>query len=129
MAAPATARKSAKPPSLRDLCQELIDISRRPEIVAAMSRIDEIKSELKERAKLDGKFREEFPGIGYVSGSPATPERITGEEPVLDVAVWLAARQSQRDKLLDQGLVTIQPIVKGAYHGRVEVKLYAASGV
>jgi hypothetical protein len=124
MAATAAVRKSAKAPSRRELCQELLDIMRKPAISEALSRIDAIKSLLKDLSKVDGKFREEFAGIGYVSASPAAPERVVGEEPILSVEAWQAARQSQRDKLLEQGLVKISPIVKSAYHGRVEAKLH-----
>lgn len=127
MAATAAVRKSAKPakpPSRRDLCQELLDIARKPEIAEALSRMEAIKSLLKEQSKTDGKFREEFPGIGYVSASPPTPSQINGEEPKLSVEAWMLARESQRTKLLEQGLVTIKPIVKAAFYGRVDVKLH-----
>lgn len=131
MAASAAARKAAakaKPPTRRDLCQELLDIARKPEIAEALSRMEAIKSLLKEQSKTDGKFREEFPGIGFVSASPPTPSQVNGEEPKLSIAAWMAARESQRTKLLEQGIVTIEPIIKAAFYGRVEVKLHTPAG-
>lgn len=116
----AAARK-AKAPTRSELCRELIDIEIAHREV--FERIDAIKTELKLKAAGDGKFRETFKD-GYVSVSPAKPEEVTGEQPVLQVAAWRDLRDSRRDKLLEDGIVKIEPIVKGAYHGRVDVKLH-----
>ena len=48
-----------------------------------------------------------------------------GEKPVIDVAAWTALKPNRQEKLLEDGLVKIEPIIKGAYHGRVEAKLHA----
>lgn len=97
---------------------------RDPVFAAAFDRMEAIKSELKDIAGRDGKFRETFVGIGYVSASPATPERTIGTAPVLVVDAWSALKDPKREKLIADGLVKIEPIVKGAYHGRVDVKLH-----
>jgi hypothetical protein len=120
---PAFARKP-KPPTRRELCEELLDIRRDPDVAKAIDRMEAIKSELKEVARREGKFRETFAGIGYVSASPATPEDTIGEAPVLVVNAWQALKDARRDKLIADGLVAIEPIIKGAYHGRVDVKLH-----
>jgi hypothetical protein len=120
MASPA---RKAKAPTRSELCRELLDITFKHR--EAFARIDAIKTELKVQASNDGKFRETFVGLGYVSVSPATPEQVTGEAPELVVAAWQDLKQSRRDALLEQGLVEIKPTVKGAYHGRVDVKLHA----
>jgi hypothetical protein len=52
---------------------------------------------------------------------------VVGEQPVIDVANWQGLKEARREKLLADGLVSIQPIVKGAYYGRVEVKLHGAT--
>ena len=124
----AQAARKPKPPTRRELAQELIDIARQPTIAEALDRMEAIKSELKHRSESEGKFREDFAGIGYVSVSPPAPERTVGEEPKINVDAWQAARQSKRDKLLEEGLVEIVPIVKGAYYGRCEVKLHVQPG-
>lgn len=121
---PAPARKP-KPATRAELCKELLEIGLANR--AVFDRIDEIKLILKERALVDGKFRENFAGLGHVSVSPAVPEQVTGEAPVISVATWMELSESRQGKLLEQGLVRIEPIVKGAYHGRVDVKLHATS--
>lgn len=104
------------------LCLELLEIQR--DNAAIFSRIDAIKTELKSIAVTEGKFRETVVGTGYVSVSPATPEEVTGERPVLVVSAWTGLKPARQEKLLEGGLVKIEPIVKGAYHGRVDVKLH-----
>ena len=121
----AVARK-AKQPTRQELCRELLDLRRDPVVATAIDRMEAIKSELKEISAKDGKFRETFVGIGYVSVSPATPESITGQEPVLQVAAWLQLKVARQEKLIEDGLVKVEPTIKGAYHGRVDVKLHEA---
>lgn len=120
---PAAARK-AKPPTRRELCEELVDLRRDPIVAKAFDRMEAIKSVLKDLAGREGKFREVFAGIGYVSASPASLEHAIGEAPVLIVDAWSALKDARRNKLIEDGLVRIEPIVKGAYHGRVDVKLH-----
>lgn len=117
------ARKPKKP-TRRELCEELLDLRRDPTVATAIDRMEAIKSELKALAGSEGKFRETFVGIGYVSASPATPECTIGQAPVLVVTAWTALKDARRDKLIEDGLVKIEPIIKGAYHGRVDVKLH-----
>jgi hypothetical protein len=118
----AAARKP-KPLTRSELCRELLDIELKHR--AVFDRIDAIKLELKTLAGVDGKFRENFVGLGYVSVSPALPERVTGEAPVIDVGAWSALKSSRRDRLLEEGWISIQPIIKGAYGGQVRVSLHA----
>lgn len=122
---PQAARKPKKP-TRRELCEELLDLRRDPVVAAAIDRMEAVKSELKALAGTDGKFREVFVGIGYVSASPATAECTIGQAPVLVVNTWTALKDARREKLIEDGLVRIEPIIKGAYHGRVDVKLHAS---
>lgn len=117
------AGRKPKPPTRYELCRELLDL--RFANREAFDRMEAIKSELKHRAAAEGKFRENFPGRGYVSVSPATPEEKLGDSPVLVIAAWDALKPLRRDKLLEDGVVRIEPIIKGAYHGRCDVKLFA----
>jgi hypothetical protein len=119
---PAFARK-AKPPTRAELCRELLEIER--DNAEIFSRMDAIKTELKLKAEAEGKFRETFAGLGHVSVSPPAPEQVTGEKPVIVVAAWSELKPARQEKLIDDGLVAIEPIVKGAYYGRVDVKLHA----
>jgi hypothetical protein len=123
MAAPA---RKAKPPTRAELCRELLEIER--DNADLFTRIDAIKAELKFKAEVEGKFRETFAGLGHVSVSPPSPEQVTGEKPVIDVAAWSELKAARQGKLLEDGLVRIEPIIKGAYYGRVDVKLHTPTG-
>jgi len=118
---PAFARKP-KPRTRRELCEELLEIER--DNATVFTRIDAIKADLKLKAVDDGKFREIFAGLGHVSVSPPSPEQVTGEKPVISVAAWSELSAARQQKLIDAGLVKIEPIIKGAYYGRVDVKLH-----
>lgn len=106
------------------LCLELLNLRRDKAFAKAFDRIEAIKTELKAMALANGKFRETFVDIGFVSVSPATPEEITGERPVLIVPAWSDLKPARQEKLIEDGLVKVEPIVKGAYHGSVTVKLH-----
>lgn len=123
---PSAARK-AKAPTRSELCRELLEIER--DNAEVFGRIDTIKAHLKLTASTEGKFRETFAGLGYVSVSPARPEEVTGSAPVLQVAAWNALKDARRDKLLEDGVVRIMDVIKGAYHGRVDVKLTTTEGL
>lgn len=119
---PAAARKPKEAERVT-LTRELLQIRR--DNFTIFTRIEAINTRLKTLASDEGKFREIFDGLGYVSVSPATPEQVTGEAPVIEVAVWQGLRESQRDKLLEQGLVKVKPTIKRATYGQVRVKLHA----
>lgn len=106
-----------------DLALELIEL--RLKNAVPFDRMDAIKAELKRRAEEDGKFREDVPGKGYVSASPGTPERKIGDAPALQIAAWDQLTPNRRERLEAEGLVAMQAIIKGAYYGRVDVKLFA----
>ncbi len=118
---PLAARKP-KPKTRNELCLELLEIER--DNAHLFSRIDAIKTELKLKAVAEGKFRETFVGLGYVSVSPSTPEEVTGEAPVIMVPAWTALKAARQDKLIADGLIKIEPIVKGASYGQVRTKLH-----
>ena len=114
----------ARPNSRAALCRELLDIEREHREVFA--RIDAIKADLKRIAAAEGSFREDFPGLGHVSVSPEKPKTYKGDLPVLSGDAWLALKQKQRDRLVADGLVRIEPQYTGAYYGRVDAKLLTA---
>ena len=117
------AKKAPKETPRQVLCRELLAIELKHKEV--FDRMDAIKTELKAIAKTDGKFRETFVGLGYVSVSPAQPEQVTGEAPVLSVTAWMELSESRQGKLVEQGLVRIEPTIKGASYGQVRVNLHA----
>ena len=121
----ATTKKAARfrPLTRLDLCRELLEIER--DNAATFIRIDSIKAELKLRAASEGKFREVIAGLGHVSVSPARPEETIGHAPVVVVTAWEGLKPARQAKLLEDGLVKIEPIIKGAYYGRVDVKLHS----
>jgi hypothetical protein len=121
---PAAARKPKETERVA-LCRELLQIRR--DNFAIFSRIDAINTRLKSVADDEGKFRETFDELGHVSVSPPTKEQVTGTRPELQVEAWQGLRDSQRDKLLKQGVVKVMNIIKRATYGQVRVKLHAES--
>ena len=119
------AAKKPKPATRLDLCRELLEIER--DHAAVFTRIEAIKAELKLRAHSDGKFREVIAGLGHVSVSPARPEETIGHAPIVVVAAWEGLKPARQEKLIADGVVRIEPIIKGAYYGRVDVKLTAGA--
>jgi hypothetical protein len=120
----AAAKPKAKPLSVRDLCRELLVIER--DNPAIFARIGEIKTLLKVEADATGKIREVFAEkdlVGFVSASPSKPEETLGEGPEIVVGAWNQLPNHRQQKLIEQGLVKIEPIVKGAYPGQVRSKL------
>jgi hypothetical protein len=122
---PAAVKKPKETPR-QALCRELLGIQVKHSDV--FDRIEAIKTALKKYADEDGKFRETFVDLGYVSVSPAKPEQVIGTAPALQVGAFNELPQSRRDKLLEQGLVAIENIVKGASYGQVRVKLHGQAG-
>lgn len=120
----AVAARKAKPKTVRDLCQELLELERdHPEIFA---RMDEIKTLLKAEANTVGSFRETFTDaklVGWVSVSPSKDKEVIGEGPEILVTAWSQLKQPKRDKLIADGLVKLVPLIKGASYGQVRTKL------
>jgi hypothetical protein len=116
--------KKPKDTPRQALCRELLEIRR--DNIAIFTRIEAINTKLKAiAADDDDTFRETFVDLGYVSVTPAKPARPLGEAPVLQVETWNDLGDSRRAKLIEQGLVAIEPIVKRASYGQVRVKLHA----
>lgn len=120
----AAAARKEKPKTVRELCQELLELERdNPQIFA---RIGEIKTLLKATADSQGSYRETFtqPGlVGFVSVSPSKPAETLGEGPEIIVDAWSKLKQPKRDKFIADGLVKIVPLIKGASYGQVRTKL------
>lgn len=121
---PAVARKPKESPR-QELCRELLTIQSTN--IGIFNRIEAIKTSLKKYAESDGKFRETFVDLGHVSVSPAKKEEVIGEAPTIQVEAWNGLTEVRQQKLLEQGIVAIAPIVKGASYGQVRVKLHGQS--
>lgn len=120
--AKAISRKTVTPPTRLELCRELLQL--RIDNGPALSRMDAIKTELKAIATKDGKFRETFVGIGYVSVSPESAGKFKGDFPIVNVEAWKALKPARQDKLIEDGIVKIESQYSGAYYGAVTVKLH-----
>jgi hypothetical protein len=118
---PAFAAKP-KAPTRAELCRELLEL--RSDHAVVLDRMEAIKTELKAIAGTEGKFRETFVDLGYVSVSPEAPPKFKGDFPVLIVDAWKALKRAKQEKLLADGLVTIEATYSGQYYGQVTVKLH-----
>jgi hypothetical protein len=119
---PVAAKSKAKAPTRADLCRELLQL--RVDNGPAFDRIEAIKTELKSIAGKDGKFRETFVGIGYVSVSPESGPKFKGDFPVVNVEAWKALKPARQQTLLEGGVIKIEAQYSGAYYGAVTVKLH-----
>jgi hypothetical protein len=125
--ATATSRR-AQPPAKalkerRALCEERLKIDCR--LAADYARMAEIEATLKKLATDTGaSFKEEFPGIGYVSASGAVAAEFKGNVPVIQTEAYLALQPAERKKLEKRGIVRIDPQWGKASNGRVTVKVY-----
>ncbi len=119
---PVAVKSKAKAPTRSELCRELLQL--RVDNGPAFDRIEAIKTELKAHAGADGKFRETFVGIGYVSVSPESAPKFKGDFPVVNVEAWKALKSARQDKLIEDGIVKIESQYSGAYYGAVTVKLH-----
>lgn len=120
---PATAAKSkAKAPTRAELCRELLEL--RSAHAPIFDRIEAIKTQLKLFAGAEGKFRETFGDLGYVSASPESPPKFKGDFPIVDVEAWKALKSARQDKLLEDGIIKIEAQYSGAFYGSVTVKLH-----
>jgi hypothetical protein len=104
---PAAAASKVKPKTIAEMCRELLEIER--DNPAIFTRIEAIKTELKQNAEANGKFRETFVDLGHVAVSPGHPEQVISEAPMIVVPAWSALKQPRRDKLIADGLVKIEP--------------------
>lgn len=92
---------------------------------AVLARIREINAILIKRAGDKGDaIRETVDGIGTVSVSPPKPARCEGSKPVVIVKAYNALPKREQNDLIKRGIVKIEDIVIGEYHGRVTVKLF-----
>lgn len=120
---PAAAAKSkAKAPTRAELARELLQL--RIDNAIALTRMDAIKTELKVISEKDGKFRETFVGIGYVSVSPPAAGKFKGDFPMVQVEAWKELTPARQNKLLEGGVIKIESLYGGDYHGAVTVKLH-----
>lgn len=121
MPAAAAKSKPVKDTPRQALCRALLD--HRAANAAVYLHEDSLKARLKAIGDKDGSFRENFAELGYVSVSPSKPAQTIGSAPVLQVEAWTSLKPNRQDKLIEDGIVTIEPITKRATYGQVRVKL------
>ncbi len=119
----AVAARKPKPPTRAELAAELLKL--RFDHRDAFDRMEAIKQALKDIADTDGSFREDVAGVGHVSVSPGRAAHKYGEAPALVIPAWDKLTEKKRAKLIEDGVVANVDLIKGAYYGRCEVKLFA----
>src|SRR5258708_40316355 len=87
------------------LAQQLVELQ--TEIEPTLGKIDAIKEDLRPIAEEDGQgFTEEVDG-GKVEVRPGREKEFKGLLPTLDAQVWLGLSEGRRQKLTQDGLVTM----------------------
>jgi hypothetical protein len=110
-------------PDRRELASELLAINRKH--AATFARIDDIKTVLRKIATDAGEsFKEDFPGKGVVKVSAGRPGEFKGIMPEVVPATFLALGEAQREKLLAQGIIKMNPIHGRPYYGSVTIELF-----
>jgi hypothetical protein len=116
------ARKVEPQSEQRTLARELLEI--RAEHKDVFARLKELETALKAIATRDGKFRETFEALGYVSVSGEKPAESDGMHPVVDEQAFYALPKSRQDKLKEQGIIKEELRMKGPSYGRVTPQLF-----
>jgi hypothetical protein len=106
----------------RRLAKKLVDLHLRYRKLFA--EIDGLKASLIANAKNAGdSFREVFEK-GQLTVAPPKAKECRGMIAVLDQAMFKALPESRRQKLIDDGLISMQEDWSGAFYGRATVKLF-----
>jgi hypothetical protein len=120
MAETATTSKAAVK-QRRELAEELLALFRKH--ADAFARIDDLKSALRKLATDAGEnFKEEFAGKGAVKVSGAHDAVFKGILPEVDIGIFLALPEKERDKLVDdKKVIKMVPTYGKPYYGSVTV--------
>jgi hypothetical protein len=124
----ATSRRAPPPAKAlaqrRELCGERLDIERR--LAGDYARMAEIDATLKKLATEAGaSFKEEFPGLGYVSAAGAVAAEFKGDVPMIQTEKWQALTPAERKARMKGGVIVMEPQWSKSSNGRVTVKVYA----
>lgn len=99
-------------------------LRREKKIADDLRLIDEDKDALRKLSEAAGKgFKVEIEGLGLVEVKAGRAEEVTGTQPQLVVAAFLGMTDRRRDKLVEDGLIEIVPVVKKAAKASVTVRL------
>jgi hypothetical protein len=126
--ATATSRRAPPPAKTlaqrRELCAERLNIESR--LTNDYARMAEIDATLKKLATdAEASFKEEFPGLGYVSAAGAVAAEFKGDVPVIQTEAWQALSPAERKARMKGGVIKMEPQWSKASNGRVTVKVYA----
>jgi hypothetical protein len=89
--------------------------------------IDGLKASLILNAKKAGEgFREVFDKKGIITVAAPKDKEFKGEVPEVDPDAFGALPEAKRQKLIAEGIVKIVPHWSRDFHGRVDVKTFAA---
>jgi hypothetical protein len=126
MATPTSRRASAPDKLLEErdtLCRELIDLERKS--LPKVTRASAIEARLKQIADERGEsFKVTLPNGDYVQVSPPCAAEFKGNVPVVQTEVWQGLKAARQKKLIDDGLIAIEPQWGRASSGRVSVKVH-----
>lgn len=93
-----------------------------------LDRIEAIEADLKRRATADGVgFRIEVAKLGSVKVDPGHGAEFKGDVPMIQTEAWQALKPAERKRLVDSGLIKVEPQWGRASSGRVTVKLLNAA--
>jgi len=106
----------------RKLAKKLVDLHIR--FAKQFAELDGLKASLIANAKNAGDgYRESFEK-GQVTVAAPKDKVCRGTIAVLDQAAFKALSDGRRQKLIDDGLISMQEDWAGAFYGRVTVKLF-----
>lgn len=104
------------------LARELIELRRR--YAPYEARDAEICSLLKAEARDGGNFEVVINKVGRIKVSSPREKAMKGLAPEIIVDAFLGLPQMKRDRLIEDGIVKMEPQYSGAYYGAVTVELY-----
>lgn len=102
---------------------ELLGIHRK--LAKDFERMGVLEVELKVLATDAGEsFTELFPKRGQVAVAPGHRAEFKGDVPVIQTEAWAALKPAERKRLLQSGLIVVEPQWGKASSGRVTVKVF-----
>jgi hypothetical protein len=107
----------------RQLAEELLTLHRKH--AETFGRMDDIKAALRKFATEGGEnFKEEFAGKGVVKVSGGHAAVFKGILPEVNVETFLGLPDKARTKLVDDGIVKMNPTYGKPYYGSVTVEAF-----
>jgi hypothetical protein len=112
-----------KKPDRRAVCEQLLSL--RLKHAKIFGEMDSLKAELILIAgdAKDG-FREVFAGKGRITVAAPKAKEFKGDIPEVNPVAFYALSDAKRQKLIDDGLITLVRTWTREFHGRVDVKTF-----